>query len=74
MSALFFKVSWPHTIEKYRLLRGQARKAGKTLLVKNMSRTRGIPIFLFFLTDKGSDRSTSFSDLDDVAAALEASP
>lgn len=74
MSALFFKVSWPYTIEKYRALKVQARKAGKTLVVKNMSRQRGIPIFLFFLSEKGSDHHECFSTVDEVAAVFEARP
>lgn len=74
MRALFFRVSWPTNIERYRALRVEARRQGKTLVVKNMSRQRGIPIFLFFLTEKGSDRRQSFSALDEVATVLEAQP
>jgi hypothetical protein len=71
MSALFFKVSWAHNVEKYRDLQKLAKRNGRRLSVKNMSRMRGVPIFLFFLSIPGeSDRQQSFSNLDEVHAAL----
>lgn len=73
MSTLFFKVSWPHNIEKYRDLQKQAKRSGRRLTVKNMSRTRGIPMFLFYLTQpENQDRQLSFHSLDEVQASLGA--
>ena len=71
MSALFFKVSWAHNVEKYRDLQKLAKRNGRRLSVKNMSRMRGVPIFLFFLSIPGeSDRQQSFSNLNEVQEAL----
>lgn len=72
MSALFFKVSLPQNIEKYRSLQKVAKRAGLTLKVKNVSRTRGVPVFLFYLSKAGSDGARPFSDLDEVREALAA--
>ena len=71
MSVLFFKVSWAHNVDKYRDLQKLAKRSGRKLSVKNMSRMRGVPIFLFFLSIPGeSDQQQSFSDLDEVRAVL----
>ncbi|QAZ46126.1 hypothetical protein [Mesorhizobium sp. Pch-S] len=71
MSKLFFKVSWQHNIDRYRDLQKLARKAGMSLQVKNVSRTRGIPVFLFFLTEPGKN-GQPFHSLEDAASALNA--
>lgn len=70
MSKLFFKVSWAHNIEKFRSLQQVAKKQGFGLVVRNISRTRGVPIFLFFLDRKDGSEPVSFSSLDEVECAL----
>ncbi|MEY9531159.1 hypothetical protein ABIA19_000949 [Sinorhizobium fredii] len=70
MSALFFKVSWAHTIEKYRELRRASKRLGWELAVRNVSRTRGIPLFLFCLDRKDGSQPHSFSCLDEVRTEL----
>ncbi|UIK05033.1 hypothetical protein [Neorhizobium galegae] len=70
MSALFFKVSLPHNIETYRRLKDDARRAGCLLSVKNVSRMRGVPIFLFFLDRKDGANPKSFSSLEKVEAEI----
>jgi hypothetical protein len=71
MSALFFRVSWPQNIEKYRELQKLAKRHGRRLTVKNTSRMRGIPIFLFFLSrPENPDLPLSFSSLSQVSDAL----
>lgn len=70
MSKLFFKVSWQHNIDRYRDLQKQAKRQGLSLRVRNVSRTRGIPVFLFFISEPGNDIDQSFHDLDGVAAWL----
>lgn len=70
MSALFFRISWQHNIDRYRDLQKKAKRHGLGLRVRNVSRTRGIPNFLFFLSKRGDDTAKSFHSLDDVAAEL----
>lgn len=71
MSALFFKVSWARNIERYRELQKLAKKNGRKLTVKNTSRTRGLPIFLFYLSQPGiAGQPQSFHDLSEVEAAI----
>jgi hypothetical protein len=71
MSALFFRVSWPANVDNYRALQKHAKQVGRTLRVKNESRMRGIPIFLFYLSrPENPDRPECFSNLTEVEAAL----
>lgn len=70
MSKLFFKISWQHTIDRYRELQITARRKGLALRVRNVSRTRGVPVFLFFLSQPGTDVDKSFHDLDAVSTEL----
>jgi hypothetical protein len=70
MSALFFKISWAHTIAKYRELKQASKRSGWTLAVKNVSRTRGIPVFLFFLDRKDGSQPRPFSCLEEVQVEL----
>ncbi len=71
MSALFFKVSWPYNVERYRELQKASKRLGYSLTVKNVSRKRGLPIFLFNLTAKDGGNARPFSSMDEVQAELE---
>lgn len=68
MSALFFKLSMPYNIDKYRELQSIAKQQGLSLRVKNTSRTRGLPCFIFYLKDR--DRELWFSSLTEVGTEL----
>lgn len=70
MSALFFKVSWPQNVEKFRELQRAAKAKRWGLAVKNVSRTRGIPVFMFFLDRKDGKQPQSFHSLGAVQGVL----
>lgn len=74
MSALFFKVSWPATVDRYRSLQAKARSQGFSLVVRNTSRTRNLPFFMFFLDKNDGKPASHFSHVDEVATVLEATP
>ncbi|QND50820.1 hypothetical protein HB779_02135 [Phyllobacterium sp. 628] len=71
MSALFFKVSWPHNVEKYRGFQKIAKRLGLKLIVKNISHMRGVPVFMFYLRNKDGSDLNWFHDIDDIGATLE---
>lgn len=71
MSALFYRVSLTSNVERFRHLQARAKATGFILTVKNGSRTRGVPLFLFYLRRKEGEVLLHFYSLNDVAAALE---
>jgi ribosomal protein S12 methylthiotransferase accessory factor YcaO len=73
MSALFFRISLQANVDRFRALQAEAKARGFSLTVKNTSRTRGIPCFLFYLDRKDGNPPAHSSDLDAVAATLGAS-
>ena len=73
MSALFYRVSLTSNVERFRGLRTRARAIGLILTVKNGSRMRGVPFFIYYLRRKQGEALLHFYSLNDVAAALEGS-
>ena len=74
MSTLFFRVSWQHNIDRFRGLQKTAHAAGYVLTVKNASRSRTVPCFLFYLKPrKGDGQLRHFYSFDGVDEALRES-
>lgn len=72
MSALFQQISQPANVERFHSLQATVKERGLRLTAKNTSRTRGVPCFLFYVSEHPTAGLMHFSDLDDVAAVLAA--
>ena len=69
-SPLFFKVSWQADIDRFRHLQKRAKKQRLSLQVHNVSRTRGLPAFMFRVKDPRLGNVQELASLDDVERHL----